>query len=104
VCECTAFFDSCFSFFFASLPLNLTALELFIFIGVDLGITNAICLAVAVFPKKFGVAGPICVQEGTARRPFIGMPAPAVTGYGCVKNCMFVHECIFGIYFIEMFF
>ena len=25
VCDCTAFFDSCFSFFFASLPLNLTS-------------------------------------------------------------------------------
>jgi len=69
VCECTAFFDFCLCLFFASLPLNLTALELFIFIGVDLDITDAICLAVAVFPKKFGVAGPICVQEGTARRP-----------------------------------
>jgi hypothetical protein len=69
VCECTAFFDFCLSLFFASLPLNLTALELLIFIGVDLGITDAICLAVAVFPKKFEVAGPICVQEGTARRP-----------------------------------
>ncbi len=102
VCECPAFFDSCFSFFF-SLPLNLAALESLIFIGVA-GHYRRNLPCRGCIPQEVWSCWTNLRTRRDSTASFIGMPAAAMTGYGCVKSCMFVHECIFGIFFIEMFF